>query len=203
MALDECSPVTIFLQSEHEARRFRDKVKFDCFKPAFIKTPIEEIHIDDSEDDGNADLRSVAGYVKRREGVRRSVEPPPRSNAKSQNHLDSRPEKEADGLEAGSGIGGEDGEGGSGDRGRDGTKSDGQIEEERDKAGGGNYENQFVWPEDEQDADREDFPKEYDVMFRMTDRNDVYEDARRVNREWAKEEKIEREMDAGYLWALQ
>jgi len=61
MVLDECSPITVFLQSEHEARRFRDKVKFDFFKPAFTKTPIEEIHILDSEEDGNADPRSVAG----------------------------------------------------------------------------------------------------------------------------------------------
>jgi hypothetical protein len=69
MVLDECSPVIIFLQSEHEARRFRDKVKFDCFKPAFIKTSIAEIDILDSEEDGNADPRSVAGYVKRRESA--------------------------------------------------------------------------------------------------------------------------------------
>jgi hypothetical protein len=117
MVLAECPPAIIFLQSEDEARRFRDKVKFDCFKPACIKTPIEDIDILDSEEDGNSDPRSVAGYVKRREGrQRRAIEPPSRSNNKRGNYTDRGVEKEADGLGAGSGSGngGEDGEGGSG-----------------------------------------------------------------------------------------
>ena len=153
MVLDECSPITVFLQSEHEARRFRDKVKFDFFKPAFIKTPIEEIHVLGSEEDGNAGPRSVAGYVKRREGSRRAIDPPPQSNAKSEKQLDRKPDKEAEGLESGSGSGngGEDGEGGSGDRGRDGKKEDQQQnEEKREQTYEGDYEDQFVWPEDEQ-----------------------------------------------------
>jgi hypothetical protein len=133
MTLDECSPIPVFLQSENEARLLRDKPKFDCFKPAFIKTPIEEIHIDDSEDDGNTDPRSAAGYVKRREGSRRAIDPPSRSNKKRGNYTDREAEKEADGLEAnsGSGNGGEDGGGGSGGGGRDEKKEDEEKREER------------------------------------------------------------------------
>jgi hypothetical protein len=148
MVLDEYTSITVFLQSENEARWFRDKVKIDCFKPGFIKTSIAEIDILDSEEDGNADPRSVAGYVKRREeGAPRAIEPPPQSNAKSEKQFDKKPEKEADGLEAGSSNGGADGEGGSGDRGSDGKMKGRYIEDSNDEVDGVD-EDQLSWPDE-------------------------------------------------------
>jgi hypothetical protein len=56
-----------------------------------------------------------------------------------------------------------------------------------------NYEDQFVWPEDEdkQDTVEDELPKEYDVMFgdKILGIKEVYDDAQLMHREWA-EEKI-------------
>lgn len=203
MALEDETQVIPFLPTENEARRTRDKIRFDRSRPAFIKITASYPH--NAESDFDADPRVAAAEVQRRKGPPRMVYPPPGSTRKSVNNVNETSKKRAETHGGVSLRGGGDDEEGSDDerKGRGKSESGTSMEaacllNPNDNDGTtANHdaavalENDFLWPEDEHKLEEDEFPREFDYMFNVSNYLDAFDEARRITQQWANEKRLD------------
>jgi hypothetical protein len=120
MALEDEAQVILCLPTENEARRTRDKIRFDRRRPAYIKTTAS--YPRDTESDFDADPRVVVGEAQHRKGPSRMVYPG--STRKTLNNVNETSKKSAEFRRGVSLGGGGDDEEGSDDERKGGKKSE-------------------------------------------------------------------------------